>query len=215
MSYSVPDGSKVFLGTAFGTAIDVTAISNANPAVVSAASHGLSAGDVVIVKSGWQKINERVFKVANPLTGSFELEGLDTSSTTDYPVGSSAGTVQEITTLTQITQILGIATSGGEQEFATVSPLESDFDIQIPTKTGAQTLELTIGDDDTLAGYQALKAAANARAIRPLKLLNKNGSYIFYYGYVSLNETPTKTKGSVDAVKSTFNLLSRPVRYAS
>jgi len=44
---------------------------------------------------------------------------------------------------------------------------------------------------------------------------NKNGSKIYYYGYVSLNETPTKNKGQVDTVNSSFSLLSRPTRYAA
>jgi hypothetical protein len=74
---------------------------------------------------------------------------------------------------------------------------------------------MDIGDDPSLAGYQALKKAADARAIRPLLMQNKNGSKIYYYGYTSLNETPTKNKGQVDTVKSSFSLLSRPVRYAA
>lgn len=182
---------------------------------MSATGHGYSAGDIVIIKSGWQRINERVFRVANPTAGTFELEGMDTSDTTMFPVGTSSGSAEEVTAFTQVSQVISISTSGGDQQFATVSPLESDFEIQIPTMYSAQTLTMEIGDDPTLAGYQALKVAADARAIRPLQLINKNGSKIFYYGYVSLNETPTKNKGQVDTVNSTFSLLSRPVRYSA
>lgn len=215
MSFSIPDGTTIHLGTAFGGSIAITSISNANPAVVTSSGHGLTAGDIIIVKSGWQKINERVFRVANPLAGSFELEGLDTTDTNMFPTGSSAGSAEEVSAWTQITQVIGISTSGGEQQFATVSPLESDFEIQIPTMYSAQTLTMEIGDDPTLIGYIELQKAANQRGIRPMMLLNKNGSKIYYYGYVSLNETPTKNKGQVDTVTATFSLLSRPVRYAA
>jgi hypothetical protein len=215
IAFSIPDGTTIHLGATFGSAISITSISNATTAVVTAAAHGLSAGDIITVKSGWQRINERVFRVANPLAGTFELEGLDTSDTSAFPIGTSSGSAVKTLTFTQITQVIGISTSGGDQQFATVSPLESDFEIQIPTMYSAQSLSMDIGDDPTLAGYQALKKAADARAIRPLLLQNKNGSKIYYYGYVSLNETPSKNKGQVDTVKSSFSLLSRPTRYAA
>lgn len=215
IAFTVPDGTTIYLGTTFGTPVSITAISNAAQAVVTAAGHGLSAGDIIIVKSGWQRISERCFRVANPLASTFELEGMDTSDTSVFPVGTSAGSATKVLTFTQITQVLNLTTSGGDQQFANVSPLESDFETQIPTGTSAQSVAMDIGDDPTLAGYQALKKAADARAIRPLLMQNKNGSKIYYYGYTSLNETPTKNKGQVDTVKSSFSLLSRPVRYAA
>lgn len=215
MAFSIPDGTTVFLGTSFAAALPITEISNANPAVVSSAGHGLSAGAIVIIRSGWQRINERVFRVANPLAGTFELEGEDTSDTSDFPVGGSAGEAEPVTGFTQITQIIGLETSGGEPKYVTISPLESDQDINIPAGYNAQSIEMDIGDDPNLLGYKALKAAANARAMRPLKMVNKNNSMNFYYGYVAMNETPTKSKGSVETVKASLSLQSRPVRYAS
>ena len=215
MAFSIPDGTTIHLGTTFGTPVAVTSISNAATAVATAAAHGFANGDIIVLKTGWQRANERVFRVAAAAAGTFELEGLDTSDTSAFPVGTSGGTAMKVTAFTQVSQIIGISTSGGEQQFATVSPLESDFEIQIPTMYSAQSISMEIGDDPSLAGYQALKKAADARAIRPLLMQNKNGSKIYYYGYVSLNETPTKNKGQVDTVNSSFSLLSRPTRYAA
>ena len=215
MAFQIPDGTTIHLGTTFGTPVAITGISNAATAVATAAGHGFVDGDIIVLKSGWQRINERVFRVAASAAGTFQLEGLDTSDTSAFPVGTSGGTAMKVTAFTQVSQIIGISTSGGEQQFATVSPLESDFEIQIPTMYSAQSISMEIGDDPSLAGYQALKKAADARAIRPLLMQNKNGSKIYYYGYVSLNETPTKNKGQVDTVNSSFSLLSRPTRYAA
>jgi len=215
VAFSIPDGTTIHLGTTFGTPVAVTSISNAATAVATASGHGFANGDIIVLKTGWQRANERVFRVAASAAGTFELEGLDTSDTSAFPVGTSGGTAMKVTAFTQVSQIIGISTSGGEQQFATVSPLESDFEIQIPTMYSAQSISMAIGDDPTLAGYQALKKAADARAIRPLMMQNKNGSKIYYYGYVSLNETPTKNKGQVDTVNSSFSLLSRPTRYAA
>ncbi|AZS80668.1 phage tail protein [Achromobacter spanius] len=215
MSVSLPNGVIIALATAYGASKNITALTNANPAVATSAAHGIANGALVEVKSGWQKINERIVRVADAAAGAFSLDGMNTSSLVQFPAGTGAGSVREITAFTQITQILETSTSGGEMQFATYSFLENDFEAQIPTQASAQSLDLTIADDPTLAGYKALQAAAETREVRALRITFPNGSMILYNGYVSFNETPTMTKGEVMGVRATFSLLSRPVRYAA
>lgn len=215
MAVKLPDGATVSMQTAVGSSKTVSAITNASPAVCTSTAHGLTNGTLVAVTSGWGRLNNRVFRIANVSTNAFDLEGLDSSSTTLYPAGSGVGSVLPITTFTQITQILDFTTSGGEQQFTTFSFLEQDFETQAPTVTSAQSISIGIGDDPALAGYIALKAAGEARAVRALRMTLPDSSFILYYGYVSFNETPTVTKGEVMQVSASFSLLSRPVRYAS
>lgn len=215
MAVKLPDGATVSMQTAVGSSKTVSAITNASPAVCTSTAHGLTNGTLVAVTSGWGRLNNRVFRIANVSTNAFDLEGLDSSSTTLYPAGSGVGSVLPITTFTQITQILDFTTSGGEQQFTTFSFLEQDFETQAPTVTSAQSIAIGIGDDPALAGYIALKAAGEARAVRALRMTLPDSSFILYYGYVSFNETPTVTKGEVMQVSASFSLLSRPVRYAS
>jgi hypothetical protein len=215
MAARLPDGAIVSLATTYGTAKTVSGISNANPGVATSTAHGLANGALLSVVSGWSNLNSRIVRVAGSATNTFNMDGIDTTSTTLYPAGSGAGTVQEITGFTQISQIMGFSTSGGDQQFATFSFLEQGFETQIPTITSAQSISIDIADDPTLPGYIALKAASDARAVRALKLAMPDGSFILYQGYVSLNETPTVTKGSVMQVKATFSLQAKPVRYAS
>src|SRR5690606_27738276 len=189
--------------------------SNANPAVVSATAHGFANGDIILLTSGWQKLNDRLFRVANQASGTFELSGQDTTSTTLYPAGTGAGSAKKVSAWTQITQVLECTTSGGEMQFASYSFLENDFESQIPTQHSAMSLQLSIADDPSLSGYAALKKAAAERAAIPLRAQMPNGSVLYYYGYVSFNETPTMTKNSVMACSATFSLMSLPVRYAS
>ena len=213
MAVSLPNGVIIALATAYGQPTNVTSISNANPGVASSPAHGLANGTLFELKSGWQRVNERILRVADAASGAFDLDGIDTTSTVQYPPGTGGGILREITAFTQITQILETSTSGGEMQFATYSFLENDFESQIPTQASAQSLALTIADDPTLPGYQALKAAAELREIRALRVTFPNGSLILYNGYVSFNETPSMTKGEVMGVQATFSLLSRPVRY--
>jgi hypothetical protein len=215
MSVSLPNGVILALATAYGAVKNVTALTNAAPAVATSAAHGLTDGALIEVKSGWQKLNDRIFRIDDSTTGAFSLEGTDTTSQTIYPGGTGTGSVREITAFTQISQVTDTSTSGGDMQFATFSFLENDFESQIPTQASAQSFTLTIADDPTLPGYKALQAAAEKRDVRALRITFPNGSVILYNGYVSFNETPTMTKGSVMAVQATFSLLSRPVRYAA
>lgn len=213
MSAFLPDGATVALATAYGSAKSVTAITNANPGVITAAAHGMANGAFYELKSGWQKVNDRVFKAANVATNAVDLTGIDTTDTVRFPAGSGTGSLREITAFTQISQILEFTTNGGDQQFANFSFLEEDYERQLPTITSAQSIQIGIADDPTLAGYIALKAAGEARAIRALKVTLPNNSVIMYNGYVSFNETPTLTKGSVMQVTATISLQGRPTRY--
>lgn len=210
----MPNGVTLALGTTVGNDITVSALSNANPALATSTSHGLSDGDIVIASLGWSKANDRVFKVDSQDANSFTFVGLNSTSTTDYPAGTGTGTVNEVSAWTQITQILDVSTSGGEMQFTNYSFLEQDFETSIPTQSSPQTMTITIADDASLAGYIALKAAAEARTPYALRIAYPSGAYGYYYGYVSMNETPSFTKNQVQSVTATFNLLSRPVRYA-
>lgn len=215
MAARLPDGAIVSLATTYGFPVTVSAISNANPGVATAAANGYDNGDLVTMVSGWSNLNNRVVRVAGVAAGAFNLDGIDTTSTSLYPAASGTGTSTKITAFQQITQIMGFTTSGGDQQFANYSFLEQNFETQIPTIFSAQSIQIDIADDPALAGYIALKAASDARAIRALKIAMPDGSFILYQGYVSFNETPTVTKGQVMQVKATFSLQSRPVRYAS
>lgn len=215
MSAKLPDGAIVSLATTYGVSKAVSAVSNANPGVATSTAHGLTNGALLSVVSGWSNLNNRVVRAAAVSTNTFNYEGVDTTSATIYPIGSGIGSVTEITGFTQISQIMGFATSGGDQQFTNFSFLEQNFESQIPTITSAMSIKLDIADDPTLAGYVAIKAAADARAIRALKLAMPDGSFILYQGYVSFNETPSVSKGQVMQVTASFALQSRPVRYAS
>lgn len=215
MAVSLPNGVTFALATAYGAVKAISAITNANPGVASAAAHGFSDGDFVEITSGWSRLNNRVVRVDAPTTDAFNVEGINTTSTLNYPSGTGGGSAREITQWTQISQIMELSTSGGEMQFTTYSFLEQDFESQLPTQSSAMTITMGIADDPALAGCQALKSLADAREPVALKATMPNGSVILYNGYVSFNETPTMTKNSVMVVNATFSLQGRPVRYAA
>ncbi|MEH6483025.1 MULTISPECIES: phage tail protein [Pseudomonas] len=215
MAVQLPNGAVVAIAATYGSAVAVTAITNANPAVATSTTHGLADGDLIEVTSGWSRLNSRVVRVANSTTDTFELEGVNTTDTNLYPSGGGTGSVKEISAFTQITQVLEFTTSGGDQQFVTYSFLEEDVEHQIPTVKSASSFAMTIGDDASLPWYDLLSAANDDRVPRAVTVTLPSGSLITYNGYVTLNKTPTLTKNEIMGLQSTVSLTSEPVRYSA
>ena len=83
----------------------ITGITQANPAVVTASSHGYSNGDEVIITAvnGMTQINGKRYKVANKTTNTFQVTDLDgnninSTSFTAYASGGDANKIYEIST---------------------------------------------------------------------------------------------------------------------
>jgi hypothetical protein len=86
---------------------------------------------------------------------------------------------------------------------------------KIPTSKTAGGWTLQVGDDPTLAGYIALSAANDDRVARAIRINLANGSKLCYYGYCSLNKTPTLTVDQLMACEATVSFLNEAVRYAT
>ena len=211
MAYFIPDGTRFAIATATGAPVSITGISNANPAIVSAAAHGLTAKAPFILMSGWEDLNEGVFRAASPTTGTFELEGVDSSNIVTFPTGSGGGSLIPVTTWTEIQQVLNVNTSGGEQQYAEAEPLAQKYSVRIPTRFSAQSLELEIGDDNAMPGYQALLNASRATKPVAIRMAQPGGAVAYGYGYVSISEMPQLQKGQVNRIKAAI-ALQRPIR---
>jgi hypothetical protein len=214
MSVSLPNGIVLAIASAYAAPLTVTAATNASEAVLTV-TNTLVAGDYVAFSSGWANANNRVFRVKTPTGTSVVLEGFDSTSTTSYPAGSGTGTITKITTWTQVSQIIGCTSSGGDPQYQTYSFLESNSDYQIPTTTSAQSLTIEIADDPSLAGYQAVKAVALTRSTTALRATLPQGGFILYNGIFAMDETPSMTKGNLMSVKVGCALQGRPVRYTT
>lgn len=213
MAVYLPDGSTVALATTYAAAKTITAISNANPAVVSCTAHGLTDGDLIELTSGWSRLNGRTFRVASSLTDTFALEDVDTTDTAVFAAGSGVGTFKEISAWTSVTQILKFEVSGGEQQFATYQFLEADSESKVPTITSAMSVDFSVADDPALDGFKALKTAGEARAIRTMKVATKDGSIILYCGYISFNDSPKMSAGNIMECSGALAMIGKNVRY--
>lgn len=215
MAVTLPNGSLVAIASGYGTAKTVSAITNANPGVATSAAHGFTDGDILEVTSGWSRLTNKIVRVDGAATGTFELEGIDTSSTSIYGVGGGTGTAREVTGWTQLAQIVGSTSSGGEQQFLNYQFLEADAESRIPTFKTAAGIQFTVADDPSLPGYVLAKAANDDRVPRAIRVTLSNGAILLYNAYVSLSTIPSLTVNELMTIEVTLSLTAEPVRYAS
>lgn len=215
MGVKLPNGSTVSIASDYGVPIAVTAISNASPPIVSAVDHGLVAGDIVEVTSGWSDLSGRAARVIVVTEDTFSLEGLDTTDTGRFIPGSGVGSVRQVNTFQQITQILETANSGGEQQFYTYSFLEdTGDDRQIPTTRSPSSMTLTVADDPALPQTQVLEQASLDKIPRVVQFKLASGALIYFGAYVSVTDMPTTTKNQAMANTVTLSKTGRATRYA-
>ena len=100
-------------GLTLDSPVTITGATQANPVVVTAASHGFSNGDLVDIKDvvGMSEINDIRYKVASQTTNTFEL----TNQTTGVDINGSAYTAYDsggkvrkgVTTITGLSHLEG------------------------------------------------------------------------------------------------------------
>jgi len=81
------------------TADTITGITKANPGVVTAAAHGFTNGDLVLLSGigGMHELNNRIVTVASATANTFAT-GIDTSGYTTFTSGGSAAKLIQVTT---------------------------------------------------------------------------------------------------------------------
>jgi hypothetical protein len=216
MAITLATGTQVAIASTYGAQFTITGITNANPAVATlSASHGVIVGDIIEVTTGWDLLNKRLVRVSVVATNDVTLEAIDTSNTTNFPNGSSAGTGREITAWTAVTQIQSIATSGGDLQFADITTVTDRTAKQVPTIRGAQQIDFTVFDDPALSWYSVATVASDTNAITGMRIVFANNSRLLANGYVSLQKTPTVAVNAPLTAQLGFSSAAEPTRYST
>ena len=94
MSVTKTSGTQFAIGSTYGSASNMTAITNANPAVATlAGGHSVVVNDFIELTSGWDLANGRIFRVSAVATNDVTLEGFNATDTSKYPAGTGTGTI--------------------------------------------------------------------------------------------------------------------------
>lgn len=210
-----PTGSLFSVATVFGAAKVTTIVTNAAAAVVTSVAHGFTNGDAVEITSGWGRLNRRIFEIGSVTADTFVLLGANTTSTEFFPSGSGLGSVRKVTTWQQLTKVMNPSSSGGEPKTVPYKYVDSDVEYSINDGFTATSYTLQLDDDDTTAGYTALKSLTDVQTDTVLKILLKNGSRIYLPGTVALNDVPSMQAGQIMTMSVQFNGNNRHTRYSA
>src|SRR5262245_27546235 len=108
----------VDLSATFGTAQDITAITKANPPVVTYVGTDPTNGDYVLFTNilGMTQVNDRLFRVKNVSTASntLELDGINSTNYSTFVTSTAA--MQVVTWNVSLQIVTGVNASGGEPE---------------------------------------------------------------------------------------------------
>lgn len=222
MAITLSTGSTVSIAKTYSPAYaaagtTITAISNASPASVTA-THSLAVGDYVLIASSWGLLDQRLVRVATvSTTVSFTLEGIDTSDTTKYPIGTGAtgATFKKVTAWSQLSQVKGVNASGGAQQFADITTISDKVKRQIPTIKEAVTMTIDVFDDPALPWYADVLVADTARSPYGLLMQFSNGSKLLANSYFSISKVPTMQANEALMTQISLSYAAEPVRYAT
>lgn len=202
----------VSIQSALAAAKTISAFSKANPGVATSTSHGYITGDYLkLTMQGMYQLNERIIRVTNSLTNSWDAEGVDTTNFGTFSSGSS----EKITFGTTLSSATDVTASGGDPEFADITTISDNIRKQVPIITSPFSISFDCIFDPSDAALIALKAAADNIAQRAVQIAFASGARILFNGYVSAPLIPTGSAGEVVKTNVTITSSSRPTIYAS
>ncbi len=203
----------VAMQSAIASAVTITAITKANPGVVTAAAHGYSNGDYVyLTVSGMYQMDGAVVRVANITTNTFELEGWDTTSFDTF----TSGNAKKLTFGTSITTATSISASGGDFDFIDTTTIHSNVRTQVPGLANPSTFTFDNIWDVADSALLALKSASDSQAIRAFKYtFGTGGNIMVFAGYVGATLLPGGQAQQLVTTQSVITMFGRPSYYAS
>jgi hypothetical protein len=191
MAISISTGTVVAIASTYGTAVNMTALTNAAEAVATlAVGHSVVVGDYLEVTSGWGRLDKRIVRVKTVATNDVTFEGINTTSTTLYPAGAGTGTIRRITNWTDLTQLQGVSLAGGEQQFTDITTIADVVQKQAPTTRSPFTMTITAFYDAALAWWSTVRTAGDTQALTAVRVSVPSGTKTVANAYWSLAEVP-------------------------
>ena len=183
---SVPKGRKtrVEIASTYASAIILSGITNANPAVLSAAAHGLLNGAIgyISLVSGMEQLLGQAISVDAPTAGTFAAEGVNT---TDYGTFVSASLIPVATWLT-LAKSTSYTIGGGAGSEIDTTVLLDEFDQSETGNLAAQTVQVSGFSDFQLPAMQTLRTAAIGSKLTVFRLSLENGERRVFCGVPTL-----------------------------
>lgn len=181
----------------------ITAITKANPAVVSSTTHGLTSGDVVRLVGvvGMTEVNAQVYVVKVLTSSTFQLLGVNSTAYGTYVSGGFIDS-GEFSTFCELTNYNRQGGSSPEIDATTVCSDATEYEIGLPD-FGTTALDFNFAPlTSTVQG--ALHSLHESGDITAIKVtLPKSGGTFVQMGFVQ-QESETAGNGGIWKATSTI-----------
>lgn len=214
MSQTFINGAKYAFSTSLAEAIALLSITNGNPAI----AEGVTApadGSIVILESNWTDLNEQATYTDGAMGGMFDLLQIDTSDTSLYPPGESAGSYRVAGDFVSLSQIRDITQSGGDTNNFTWGYIDDRSPRQRSKPTDQNPLVLTfmMDYDPDLPWDAALQEVSKARQLVVMRERLPTGDVLLYTGYLSYQKSPSRTRNENMTVTAVMSVNSEILRF--
>jgi hypothetical protein len=189
-------GSSFQVQTGLGSAKLITAISQADPAVVTSNAHGFTLGTVVKLDNidGMTQVDGGVYAVDNPAVNSYELAGVDSTAYDAFVNSSPTLAEARPATFTSFCELTGSNQQDGsadQNEVTTICSSAKEFEQGLPD---SGTLQLDYNYAPNQPVQAALLAAKKSGDQTAFKItMPNNGGIVIMIGTVQ----STSFQGSV------------------
>jgi len=172
-------GVRLEVSNAEGADIPVTAVSLANPGVATSAAHGQSNGAVGYMKdvTGMSQLDGQAVRLANVAAGTFELEGIDTSTYAAF----TAGDLSVISSWHTISNAVDFQIGGGDAEKLDATTLLDLIKQEENGLLAAETVQINVLADPLLAAIARVRALALASSRAVFRVTYPNSSLEIYW----------------------------------
>lgn len=205
---------QIGIQTALSSAQTVTAISEADPAVVTSSGHAVATGDFVRMDvEGMYQVDDRVFRASAANTNDFTLEEEDATLYDTF----TSGNAKVITFGTFMATVRGLTAGGGDFDFIDITTVHDNIRKQIPGLPQASNYQLENLWDATDAALIALKVAADNQSLLAFKFAFAGGTgpKVVFLGYVGATLLPTGNAQDVVVTPVALTMFGRPTIYSS
>lgn len=202
----------VAVQTVLATALAVSAITKASPAVATTATNTYAPGDIVLViANGMTEMNNRVCRLSAASSTTATLEGIDSTLFGTF----TSGTIQKITFGASAATFQDINGSGGDATAIDITTIHDDTTKEIPGVKSALTYSFTSLWDPSDAALIELKKADDVKGTRCVQLVFASGARIFFNCYPTCPLFPTGSAGAPVTSPVTFKLNGPFQAYAT
>jgi hypothetical protein len=198
---------QVKVGASHATALTISAITKANPAVVTYTGTDPVNGSFVILPdiAGMVEIKNRVFRIASVdgTANTFALEGENSTNYTTFISGTAVG----VATFDSMTTVQDINASGGDPTFADVTTIHDQIQRRVPTVFSPSSYTFGCIFDPGDAAMTRLVALTKSRTPEAVVFTFSDGAQFAFYAYAAASGAPTGSAQQV--VKTNVSLESQ------